>query len=234
VVNIPSHSPKITFNERPQILNQQANINNQIQQVAMQNKKSLTHTHEQLNLNKSTNKEKDPYNYPFQPSKIKTISSTSKPSNFINIPPIKSNLKTNNSKHSRQSSLDSNIDKKTKCIEYMESHIKNYFDQVNSKNEAKDNNEPNNAFWDKSNMINSKESLNTSNISNVFEKNSPIKRDYKKDHFSERNNMNDYNPLLQQTPQFVEDQRIILGYVLEDFHKTRVKIFYNIGWRVIM
>ena len=44
-----------------------------------------------------------------------------------------------NLRHKRNNSLDNVIDKKTKCIEYMESRIKNYFDQKNTKIEIKSN-----------------------------------------------------------------------------------------------
>jgi hypothetical protein len=68
--------------------------------------------------------------------------------------------------------IDATTDRKNKCIEYIESHIKNYFDQSNTKNELKEIAESINSNLEKinNNLINSKESLNNSHVSNVFEK----------------------------------------------------------------
>jgi hypothetical protein len=148
----------------------------------------------------------------------------------------------------RQYSVDKTVDKKTKGIECMESHIKNYFDQINTKNELKDLADSNNLSFDKiNNTIISKESLNNSNISNIFEKNSQIKstRRKDKDRDKDRNRDNqdskyqvnqyyDSYGLLEQTPQFQEEKGVIYGCLVDDFYKTRVTYDCNyLGWRII-
>lgn len=68
--------------------------------------------------------------------------------------------------------IDATTNRKNKCIEYIESHIKNYFDQSNTKNELKEIAESINSNLEKinNNLTNSKESLNNSHVSNIFEK----------------------------------------------------------------
>jgi hypothetical protein len=173
------------------------------------------------------------YNYPLKrTSKSPKVKSTTglginNSNNNLSKSPtqFKSNLKSNvliqnTSKHTRNASVDNVVDKKTKCIEKMESNVKNYFDQTNTKNELKDLTNSINSNFDKinNNLMNSKESLNISNVSNVFEKHS---------NNSKYNNFNKEvtrNSLLEQTPQFndIDEGRNINGFVVNDYEKCRV------------
>lgn len=185
-------------------------------------------------------KEKDPYNYPFQPNKPKSSNQLSKSPSQSTLP-SKSNLRnTNNPKHNRQTSVDLVVEKKNKCIENMESHIKNYFDQPNTKNELKELTESINSNFDKinNNLAISKESLNTSNISNVFEKNRMnlnSHRDIRKDVSFEKERgcsqqRYEVTNLLEETPQFydMEEKGMIKGFVICDYNQMRVGIYIYI------
>jgi hypothetical protein len=86
-------------------------------------------------------------------------------------------MKNNNLKHNRHVSLDNYLDKRKL---QREPQLKSYFDKPNTKEIAEN---INNKF-DKNNMTISKESLNISNISNVFEKHSNYKEvNFTKDKF---------------------------------------------------
>ncbi len=81
----------------------------------------------------------------------------------------------------RNNSFNKLVDDKTKCIEIMESRVKNYFDQKNTKKELKKFSD---SILNYENSINKlKESLNSSQVSNIFEK-SPLK--YGEDNRSQR------------------------------------------------
>ncbi len=81
-----------------------------------------------------------------------------------------------------EKSIEASIDKKTNCIEYLESRVKNYFDQNNTKKEQNDFIEaflPYQHQRNNHNLSQSRDSLNTSQVSNVFEKSpSTITIDY--------------------------------------------------------
>jgi hypothetical protein len=106
----------------------------------------------------NSSKGKDLYNYPMQKGKSQSSRNAS-PSTRKSPQTLRKNSKDIDT-------LDINTNTKNKQIEMMESNIKNYFDQANTKNEMKE------GYQDSAKLKNnSKDLFNTSGISNVFEKN---------------------------------------------------------------